>query len=399
MKPIAIYIHIPFCVRKCAYCDFASFEKKQDVWKEYFEALLGEIDSWKDKLRTSEVRSVFFGGGTPSLVPAGYIADVLARLRQYAAFAPDCEITLEANPGTLTPEKLETYRGAGINRLSIGVQSFDAGLLKTLGRIHSPEEAEAAVYMAREAGFGNISIDLMYALPGQTMGQWLDTLKRAAQLPLKHISAYSLIVEAGTEMHRRVEAGEVSIPDDDSVNEMQRMAVDFLAKNGFARYEISNYARPGFESRHNITYWEVGEYLGLGSAAHSLLNNERFANPPELEEYLGLGSAAQSLVDNARFANPPELERYLAGERRLDCTERSVSDRMEEHIMLETRMLRGLNLAAGQANFGEDFLAKHARAIRKLENYGLIEIDNGFLRLRAMGLELQDSVVLELLED
>ena len=374
MKPIAIYIHVPFCVRKCAYCDFASFAGKEDVWKNYFEALLGEIDSWKDELRTREVRSVFFGGGTPSLVPAGAIASVLERLRQYAVFAPDCEITLEANPGTLAPEKLAVYRQAGVNRLSIGVQSFDAGLLKILGRIHAPEEAEAAVYMAQEAGFDNISIDLMYALPGQTMAQWLDTLKKAVSLPLKHISAYSLIVEEGTRMYQRVEAGELSVPDDDSVNEMQRMAVDFLARHGFARYEISNYARPGFESRHNITYWEVGDYLGLGSAAHSLMNN-------------------------MRFANPPEPERYLGGERMLEKQICSISDQMEEHIMLETRMTRGLNLALWQERFGEAFLEKHARAVRKLESYGLIEIENGFLRLNTMGLELQDSVVLELLED
>ncbi len=374
MKPLAIYIHIPFCVRKCAYCDFASFAGRQDMWEDYFDTLLGEIDSWKDELRTREVRSVFFGGGTPSLVTAAYIAAVLERLRQYAAFSADCEITLEANPGTLTPEKLAVYRENGIKRLSIGVQSFDGGLLKSLGRIHTPEEAEAAVSMAREAGFDNISIDLMYALPGQTMAQWLDTLKKAVCLPLKHISAYSLIVEEGTEMHRRVEAGEVSIPDDDSVNEMQRMAADFLARHGFERYEISNYARPGFESRHNITYWEVGDYLGLGSAAHSLVNN-------------------------MRFANPPELRRYIAGERRLDCEQRSVSDQMEEHIMLETRMTRGLNLAAWREKFGEDFLVKHSCAVKKLESYGLTEIENGFLRLTPMGLELQDSVVLELLED
>lgn len=374
MKPIAIYIHVPFCVRKCAYCDFASFAGRQDVWKDYFDALLGEIDSWKDELRTREVRSVFFGGGTPSLVSAAYIAAVLEQLRRYAAFSAGCEITLEANPGTLTPEKLALYREAGINRISIGVQSFDGGLLKSLGRIHTPEEAEAAVAMAKEAGFDNISIDLMYALPGQTVAQWLETLKKAVSLPLRHISAYSLIVEEGTEMHRRVEAGEAAIPDDDSVNEMQRMAVDFLGKHGFERYEISNYARPGFASRHNITYWEVEDYLGLGCAAHSL-------------------------VENVRFANPPELGRYLAGERRLNCEERSVSDRMEEHIMLETRMVRGLNLSRWRQVFGEDFLEKRRRAIRKLENYGLIEIENGFLRLTAMGLELQDSVVLELLED
>lgn len=374
MQPLAIYIHVPFCVRKCAYCDFASFSGRQDVWKNYFEVLLGEIDAWGEELRTRVVRSVFFGGGTPSLVPAEYISAALNRLRSHAALSPDCEITIEANPGTLTSEKLRIYREAGVNRISIGVQSFDGELLKSLGRIHSPEEAEQAVRMAWEAGFENISIDLMYALPGQNMAKWLETLKRAVSLPVQHISAYSLIVEEGTEMARRVESGEVSVPDDDSVNEMQRMAVDFLGKSGFARYEISNYARPGCESRHNITYWQVGEYLGLGSAAHSLLNNDR-------------------------FANPPELEGYLAGQRMLGREARSLSDQKEEHIMLETRMLRGLDLNGWREKFGEDFCAARAAAIRKLENYGLIEMENGFLRLTAMGLELQDSVVLELLED
>ena len=374
MTPLAIYIHVPFCVRKCAYCDFASFAGRQDVWEHYFEALLGEIDSWKDKLRTCEVRSVFFGGGTPSLVPAHHIAGVLERLRQYTMLAPDCEITIEANPGTLAPEKLRAYRAAGVNRISIGVQSFDAELLRLLGRIHTPEEAEEAVFMAREAGFGNISIDLMYALPGQSMDQWKETLAKAVSLPLQHISAYSLIVEEGTQMQRWVEAGTLAVPDDDTVNEMQRMAVDFLQKHGFARYEVSNYAHPDFESRHNMTYWLGGDYLGLGSAAHSLVENER-------------------------FANPPELERYLAGERMLGREVRSLQDRKEEALMLETRMVRGLDLAAWQSRFGEDILRTRKKEIQKMMNYGLIEVSGGFLRLTPAGLELQDSVVLELMED
>ena len=374
MQPLAIYIHIPFCARKCAYCDFVSWAGRQDVWKTYFDALLGEMDSWKDELRTREVRSVFFGGGTPSLVPAEYIASALNRLRSYAVLSPDCEITMEANPGTVTAEKLKICRDAGVNRLSIGVQSFDAALLKSLGRIHTPEEAEEAVFLAREAGFSNISIDLMYALPGQDMAKWLETLKTAVSLPVQHISAYSLIVEEDTEMYRRVENGEVSIPDDDAVNEMQRMAVDFLLKNGFERYEISNYARPVFVSRHNICYWEVGEYLGLGCAAHSLVNNER-------------------------FANPPELDKYIAGERMLGRESRSISDRMEERIMLETRMTRGLNLQKWREDFGVNFCKNRKQALRKLERYGLIEMENNYLKLTTMGLELQDSVVLELLED
>ena len=374
LKPLAIYIHVPFCARKCAYCDFASFAGREDAWSDYFAALRAEMDAWADRLRAYEARSVFFGGGTPSLVPATYIEGALDHLRGLLSFAPDCEITLEANPGTVMVEKLETYRRVGVNRLSIGVQSFDEGLLRNLGRIHTPEQAAEAVRMAAEAGFENLSIDLMYALPGQSMAQWSESLARAVSLPIKHISAYSLIVEPGTEMERRVESGAAILPDDDLVNEMQRMAVQRLAEHGLARYEISNFAVPGFESRHNLTYWQDGDYLGLGSAAHSLVENER-------------------------FSNPPELARYLAGERMCERTERSLRDRREEMLMLSTRTVQGMNLARWQAEFGEDFAETHARQLRKLENYGLIEIEGGFLRLTPVGLELQDSVVLELMDD
>ena len=374
MKPLAIYIHVPFCARKCAYCDFASFAGREDAWQDYFAALRAEMDAWADRLRAYEARSVFFGGGTPSLVPAEYISGALNHLRRLLPFAPDCEITLEANPGTLTADKLEAYRRAGVNRLSIGVQSFDADLLRNLGRIHTPGQAVDAVRMAADAGFENLSIDLMYALPGQSMAQWSETLARAVSLPIRHISAYSLIVEPGTEMERRVECGEAHIPDDDLVNGMQRMAVQRLAEHGLARYEISNFAVPGYESRHNLTYWQDGDYLGLGSAAHSLVENER-------------------------FSNPPELARYLAGKRMCERTARSLRDHREEVLMLSTRTLRGLDLARWRAEFGENFEETHARQLRKLENYGLIEIEDGFLRLTPVGLELQDSVVLELMDD
>lgn len=372
MNPLAIYLHVPFCARKCAYCDFASFSGRQDVWQPYFTALHSEIDAWADELCAYEAHSIFFGGGTPSLVPAEYITAALSHLHSRISFAEDAEITIEANPGTLTPEKLQAYRAAGVNRISIGVQSFDAGLLKALGRIHTPEEAAAAVHMAREAGFANISIDLMYALPGQSMAQWQESLARAVSLPVNHISAYSLIVEEGTPLHRAVMADEVHVPDDDAAIEMQRMAVAYLASQGFERYEISNFARSGFESRHNMTYWLGGEYLGLGSAAHSLMGNER-------------------------FSNPPRLERYLAGERMLDRQARSLLDQQEEALMLETRMLRGLDLAAWQARFGHDLLESRSGEIRRLADCGLVEIQDGFLRLTSLGLELQDSVVLELM--
>lgn len=374
MNPLAIYVHVPFCKRKCAYCDFASYAGCEGQIDSYFKALGGEIDAWADELRAYQARSIFFGGGTPSLVPAERIAAVMEKLRSCVEFTPDIEITLEANPGTVDMEKLRAYRTAGINRLSFGVQSFDGELLKNLDRIHTPDEAKEAVHMAREAGFENISIDLMYALPGQTMAQWAKTLETAVALPLTHISAYSLIVEEGTRMARWVEEGKACIPDDDLVNEMQRMAVVKLAKAGFDRYEISNFARPGCESRHNYTYWTGGEYLGLGSAAHSLMNN-------------------------LRFGNPPELERYIAGERMLNREERTREDRREEMLMLSTRTTRGLDLNEWQQLFTDRLEQSKAREIEKLKNYGLVEIENGFLKLTTMGLELQDSVVLELMDD
>lgn len=373
-RPLAIYVHVPFCKRKCAYCDFASYAGCESQIDSYFDALGGEIDAWAEGLRAYEARSIFFGGGTPSLVPAGKIAGVLDKLRSCVEFARDIEITIEANPGTVDMEKLCGYRAAGINRLSFGVQSFDGGLLRNLDRIHTPEEAKEAVRMAKEAGFDNISIDLMYALPGQTMAQWAATLDMAVSLPVKHISAYSLIVEEGTRMARWVEEGIARIPDDDLVNEMQRMAVMKLKQAGFERYEVSNFARPGFESRHNYTYWTGGEYLGLGSAAHSLVNN-------------------------LRFDNPPELERYIAGERKLNQSERTREDRREEMLMLATRTICGLDLNEWHRCFGDRLEEIKAKEIEKLKNYGLIEIENGFLKLTAVGLELQDSVVLELMDD
>lgn len=372
MEPLALYIHVPFCVRKCDYCDFASYAGCESQFDAYFEALHGEMESWRTKLAASRISSVFFGGGTPSYPPAEKICGVLEQLKQLARLDENAEITIEANPGTLTPEKLRAYRNAGINRLSIGVQSFDAELLRSLGRIHTPAQAAEAVYMAKDAGFDNISVDLMYALPDQSMRQWLDTLNAAVSLPVSHISAYSLIVEENTPMYRRVEAGRAAIPDDGLVNEMQRTATRILAENGFARYEISNYAREGCQSRHNITYWLGGDYLGLGSAAHSL-------------------------VDDHRFANPPGMDEYISGKRMLGRVRRSEEDRREEMLMLATRMVRGLELEVWARNFGERLELVRAEQIQKLQDHGLVEITDGFLRLTEKGLELQDAVVIELM--
>ena len=367
-KPLSIYVHVPFCAAKCAYCDFASFPGREGEWERYFQALSAELRGWREALRSHEIRTVFFGGGTPTLVPAAYIAGVLDALPA----APDAEISIEGNPGTLTPEKLAAYRAAGVNRLSLGAQSFDDGMLKALGRVHTAAQIAGGVAMARDAGFENVSLDLIYGLPGQEMGQWIDTLDAAVALGVEHLSAYSLIVEPGTPMAARVAAGEAVLPGDDETIAMQREANARLAAAGYRRYELSNYARPGFECRHNLVYWTRGEYLGLGCAAHSLM-------------------------DGCRFHNPASLDEYLAGERRLDSERLTGADAREETLMLSTRLARGLDLEAWQAAFGEPFHRGREAALRRLQDGGLAEMTKGFLRLTPRGMELHNAVVLELM--
>ena len=380
MKPLAIYIHVPFCKRKCAYCDFASWSDRDEQWRQYFDALMTEIRLWSeitDFGRLSEeyaVSSVFIGGGTPTLVDAEYIASALDACRNIAPFLNDIEITVEGNPGTLTPEKLASYRRAGVNRLSLGAQSFDDGLLRSLGRIHSAAQTVEAVRMAREAGFENINLDLMYALPGQTMAQWLDTLERAIALDVRHISAYSLIVEEGTPMAARVARGEAVVPEDDAVNAMQQAVTARLAKADYGRYEVSNYARPKSECRHNLTYWRRGDYLGLGCAAHSLMKECRFSNPASLDE-------------------------YLAGARRTELQRLDRGDAIEETLLLATRTAVGIDLEDYERDFGEDLRKVCKGSIKRLEAARLIELSQGHLRLTERGLEVQDAVVLELLNE
>lgn len=373
MHPLSLYLHIPFCARKCAYCDFASWPNREAVWPRYFGALWAELEDWGRRLEGRFfLDTVFFGGGTPTLVDAGYVVETLARIRALLPVSRDAEISLEGNPGTLTPGKLAAYRASGVNRLSLGAQSFDDGLLSDLGRIHTAAQIGEAVAMAREAGFSNLNLDLMYALPSQSMDQWRATLDAALALEVPHLSAYSLIVEEGTPMAARVARGEAILPGEDAALAMQRAATATLARAGLGRYEISNYAKPGFECRHNRAYWLRGEYLGLGCAAHSLL-------------------------DGRRFANPAELSDYLSGERARDGQRLTRRDIMEETLMLSTRMTRGLDLNAWRRDFGEDFARGREAALARLARAGYVEQADGFLRLTEHGLEVQNAVVVELM--
>lgn len=373
-RPLGLYLHIPFCASKCVYCDFASYPHRETAWEPYLCALCGEMASWRERMEGHEVISVFLGGGTPSLLSEAQIARLLQSAASQFRISPDAEITMEANPGTLTLPKLRACRAAGVNRLSFGVQAMDDRLLRRLGRIHTVREAVDAVEMARAAGFDNVSLDLMYALPGQSRADWRSTLRDAVALEPEHISAYSLIVEEGTPLARQVARGEAELPDEDAAVDMHREAVHFLSEAGYERYEISNYARPGRACRHNIIYWERGEYLGLGCAAHSL-------------------------VGETRFENPRDLDRYLAGERQLNVEHIDRQEAMEETLMLATRMCRGMNLADYRRQFGEDFLRMRMRTLERLRKMGLVEWSADSLWLTERGLELQNAVVVELLEE
>ena len=372
-RPISIYIHVPFCASKCAYCDFASYPGRNADWKAYFDALIAEINSWREELERCEIQTVFFGGGTPTLVNAEYILRSLDALRRCARFAENVEITLEGNPGTLDREKLRQYRSAGVNRLSLGAQALDDRLLKSIGRIHTAADVASAVQMAQDSGFDNLNLDLIYALPGHTIDDWRRTLEAAIALQPAHLSAYSLIVEPETPMFDRVARGECAVPDEDTCINMQRATNQILAANGYARYEISNYARPNAECRHNLAYWRRQEYLGFGCAAHSMFGG-------------------------CRFENPRVLDAYLSGKRCLNEERLTREDEIEETLMLGTRLCEGVDLEKWAQTFGFRLEERYLQTLGRFERAGLARIANGRLQLTERGMEVQDAIVVALLE-
>ena len=327
----------------------------------YLKQLLEEAKQACEKYGRFSVPSIFIGGGTPTIMSGDGIAKILDTIGQLFHVENGAEVSIEGNPGTLTQDWLEKARSAGANRLSFGAQAFQNELLKTLGRIHSRDEIFEAVEMARKEGFGNLNIDLMYGLPGQSTQQWQESLECALETGVEHVSCYSLIAEEGTPLTKRIERGELSVPGDEAVLAMQRMAAQVLKKGGLERYEISNYAKPGFECRHNIGYWRRGDYLGLGCAAHSLMRGERFCNDPTLDGY---------------FSGGIGLEREAL----------STEDEAEEAVMLELRTVAGIDLSAFKARYGIDFAKEYARGIGILcengvkntfEKAGLLTFDLG----------------------
>lgn len=379
-----IYVHIPFCAKKCEYCDFLSGPASEDSKKVYMEALRKEISllagRWGEKYR---IDSIFFGGGTPSHVEAKELALCLRQIQSCFLVDENAEISLEANPGTLTEEKLAVYREAGFNRLSLGLQSADNGMLKSLGRIHTYEEFLESFRLARKAGFDNTNVDLMFSLPGQTMEIWQETLRSVLELKPEHISAYSLILEENTPFYEKYASRPEMLPDEDTDRAMFQKTEEILRREGLFRYEISNYAREGFACRHNIGYWRGKEYLGAGLGAAGLTGEpggkrERYSNERDMEEYI-----------------------KILSEGRLPASEREALTReaqMEEFMFLGLRCMEGVDIRQFEEQFQVSFQKIYGEVTEKLAKAGLVEYcGKAGLRLTGRGIDVSNRVFEEYL--
>ena len=390
-KPLGIYVHIPFCIRKCLYCDFLSAPSDETTRESYVNALLAEIDAQAPLYKGFQVHTVFFGGGTPSLLMPEQTAAILERLYQRFSFLPEkeMEITLEANPGTLTEEKLRAWRKAGVNRLSIGLQSAHDEELKSLGRIHTWKEFLRGYEAARRAGFSNLNIDLMSALPGQSVESWMDTLESVVELKPEHISAYSLIIEEGTPFYdwygpqdaaseKRQMEKRKPLPSEEEDRLMYERTGEYLAKGGYGRYEISNYALPGFACRHNLAYWERTDYAGFGLGAASLRENVRWSNTAELAEYL---AHAGQTGEETRIKK--EMSRL------------SIQDQMEEFMFLGLRKTEGVSASTFERLYGKPLEAVYEEPVERLIREGLLlryqkEDGSVFFRLSDKGIDVSN---------
>ena len=348
-----LYFHIPFCVRKCLYCDFLSAPADEETKQNYMEALLVETAGSAPSYAHYTVTTVFIGGGTPSVVPTVYIERLMAAVRKHFRLAWDAEVTIEVNPGTASMEKLSRYRAAGINRLSIGLQSADNLELVSIGRIHTWEQFLDTFAAARKAGFCNINVDIMSALPGQSFSKYRNTLEKLCSLeqPPEHISAYSLILEEGTPFYDMYERGNLSIPDEEEDRLMYQETKRFLARKGYHRYEISNYAREGFECRHNSGYWRRENYAGFGIGAASLVENTRFQNRADLKAYLENPLGCRTEI------------RHLSRE-----------EQMEEFVFLGLRMTAGIRCGEFERLFGCEITEVYGDVIEKNIRDGLLAL-------------------------
>ncbi|NMB96990.1 MAG: oxygen-independent coproporphyrinogen III oxidase [Clostridiaceae bacterium] len=377
INELGLYIHIPFCKSKCYYCDFNSYASKSEIIPIYCNALIKEIEYYDSIINKNKyrVKSVFIGGGTPSFIDSEYLAKILEKCRDIFELEENAEITIEANPGTLSKEKLNAYKSAEINRLSLGLQAWQDRLLKSLGRIHTAAEFVENLFAAREVGFNNISVDLIFGLPGQSLSEWLQTLDNVIKLNVNHLSCYSLKIEEGTVLHEKIKNCEIAYPDEELDRDMYHKTIAILNKNGFIHYEISNFSRPGFESIHNLIYWNVEPYIGIGAGAHSYFEGTRYNNEEIPENYISAiseGKIPKKNIDVLTF-----------------------QDSISEYLILGLRLTRGIKIEEFKQKFGKDLFELYGGKIDNLIKRELIRIENGHLKLTAIGLDLANQVFLE----
>ena len=383
MKRIGIYVHIPFCMNKCKYCDFISFGGKEALIKEYIKWLCYEIKEVGEGIKKDiqnkyidnvSVKTIYIGGGTPSYIDSLYINQILNNIFANFNVEPNAEITIEINPGTVSIEKLLQYRKSGVNRISIGVQSTNNELLKMLGRIHTYEEFEENYKLAREIGFNNINIDFMIGLPNQTLEDINVIIEKVKKLKPNHVSVYSLIVEENTPISVKIGSGELKLPEEKSEREMYWKIKNKLEELGYHHYEISNFAIPNYESKHNLDCWNQCEYMGFGVAAHSYMDGARFSNTENLEEY---------------------IENYKLGKQENNFILHEKQDKeakMKEYVLLGLRKMDGLSCSNFESKFDKDIFDVFGDELTTLMEKDLITVDNGNIKLSNKGIDLANIV-------
>ncbi|MDM0768402.1 radical SAM family heme chaperone HemW [Clostridium perfringens] len=376
MDKISLYIHIPFCAQKCLYCDFPSFARKDHLRKAYIEALNKEIISLREKHNNLEINTIFIGGGTPSVLEADELECLLKEVAKLN-MAKDIEYSMECNPGNLTEEKLEVMKNYGVNRISMGLQAKQDNLLKGLGRIHNYKTFKENFLLAKKVGFNNINVDLMFGLPNQRLNEWEETLREIISLEPAHISAYSLIIEEGTAFYNLYENDKLKLPTEEEERKMYHLAKKILEENGFNQYEISNYAKEGKECRHNLAYWNMDNWIGVGSAAASYINGKRIKNISSVEEYINSinekGEAVEEIINNSK------------------------NDNMEEFMFMGLRKINGIDENEFKKRFSMNINDVYGEILNKYIDEGLLIRDSGRIFLSEKGIEISNIIMADFL--
>lgn len=370
MRELGIYIHIPFCKKKCYYCDFVSFVKSKEIQKRYINALIMEIKCFLENNKNNKINTIYIGGGTPSYIDSSYIIEILELFN----ITNQTEVTIEVNPGTIDSKKLEDYKKAKINRLSIGLQSTDNKLLKEIGRIHNYQDFLNTYFIAKTVGFKNINVDLMLGLPNQKIEDLKESLNKVIELNPTHISVYSLILEEGTKLYKQVQNKELTMLNEEIERNMYWYTKNILELNGYSHYEISNFCKEGYNSKHNIDCWEQKQYIGFGLAAHSYIDNIRFSNNENLNEYIK--NIEEKNYENNRIIHEVQ-DNYM---------------KQQEYMILGLRKIEGVSINNFKNKFGENPLFVFRKELNKLVEGNLLSVDMDKIHLTNKGLDLANKV-------